>query len=121
MTTDKPKNLVVHAAGIVGRGFLLGLGFSFALGLAATVGWLVSNHRTASATEEEYGRGDVEKDISLSGVEEVKHDGVTANIGAATNQGKKVAQSVHIQANLFNPDKFFDHYSTYLMGALEPG
>jgi hypothetical protein len=122
LNTDNPKNLLLHAAGIVGRGFLLGLGFSLALGIAATIGWQVSNHRAAVQTEtmqEEL--GGIERDIALTGVEEVKHDGTTAVIGTATNHGKRAAHGIHIQANLFNHDKFVDQYSTYLTGAIEPG
>ena len=124
MTTDKSKTLLLHAAGIVGRGFLLGIGFSFALGIAATIGWKVSSHQTTEQTETmqaELGGKDLEKDIVLTGVEEVKHDGTTVIIGTATNHGKKAAHGIHIQANLFNHDKFVDQYSTYLTGAIEPG
>jgi hypothetical protein len=124
MTADKPKNLLLHAAGIVGRGFLLGLGFSFALGIAAIVGYQVSSHRTVEQTEAmqaELGGKDLEKGIAITGAEEVKHDGTTAIIGTAMNHGKKAAHGIHIQANLFNHDKFVDQYSTYLTGAIEPG
>jgi len=124
MTTDKPKNPILHAAGIVGRGFLLGAGFLIALGIAAIIGWKVSSHRVAEQTEtmqEELGGKDLEKDIAITGVEEVKHDGTTVIIGTATNHGKKAAHGIHIQANLFNHDKFVDQYSIYLTGAIEPG
>jgi hypothetical protein len=47
MTTDMPRNPLLHAAGIVGRGFLLGVGFSFALGIAVVIGSRVSSHRAA--------------------------------------------------------------------------
>jgi hypothetical protein len=67
------------------------------------------------------GGKDLERDIALTGVEEVNHDGTTAIIGTATNHGKKAARGIHIQANLFNHDKFVDKYSTYLTGAIEPG
>jgi hypothetical protein len=122
--SDKPRNLLLHAASIVGRRFLLGFGFSFALGIAATIGWQVSNHRAAVQTEtmqEEFGGKDLEKDIAITGAEEVKRDGTPAIIGTATNHGKKAAHGIHIQANLFNHDKFVDQYSTYLTGAIEPG
>jgi hypothetical protein len=35
--TDKPKNLLLDAVGIVGRGFLLGVAFSIALGAAVLI------------------------------------------------------------------------------------
>jgi hypothetical protein len=124
MTTDRPQNPLLHAAGIVGRGFLLGVGFSIALGFAVFIGQHVSSHLMAERTETaqaELGGKDLEKDIALTGVEEVKHDGTTAIIGTATNHGKKAARGIHIQANLFNHDKFADKYSTYITGAIEPG
>ena len=61
------------------------------------------------------------KNIVLSAVDEEKHDGTTAIVGTATNNGKKSARGIHIQANLFNHGKFVDQYSTYLTGALAPG
>jgi hypothetical protein len=124
MTTDKPRNPLLHAAGIIGRGFLLGVGFSIALGMAVIVGQQVSSHRAVEkmdVMQEDLGEKDSQKDIEIAGAEEVKHDGVTAIIGTATNHGKKAARSIHIQANFFNHDKFVDQYSTYLSGALEPG
>ena len=121
MTTDKPKNLLFHAAGLVGRGFLLGVGFSFALGIAVLFGRQVSSHQTAVQTETMQEEPDLEKNIALTDVSEVKHDGTTAIIGTATNHGKKAAHGIHIQANLFNHDKFVDQYSTYLTGAIAPG
>ena len=124
MTTDKPKNPLLHAAGIVGRGFLLGLGFSVAVGIVVIVGRSVSVHQAVEQTEAvqtEFGEKDLGRDIALSGVEEVKHDGTTSIIGTATNHGKKPAHGIHIQANLFNHDKFVDKYSTYLTGAIQPG
>jgi len=120
MTSDMPRNPLLHAAGIVGRGFLLGVGFSFALGIAVIIGSRVSSHRAGEkmdAMQEDLGG----KDIALTGVEEVKHDGVTAIIGTATNHGSRAAHGIHIQANLFNHDKFVDQYSTYLTGAIGSG
>jgi hypothetical protein len=124
MNADKPANPVLHAARIVGRGFLLGLGFSIALGAFAVIGWQWSSHQAAVQTENFQATlegKNVEKDIALSGVEEVKRDGTTVIIGNATNHGKSAARGIHIQANLFNHDKFVDQYSTYLTGTIEPG
>jgi hypothetical protein len=124
MTTDAPRNPLLHAARIVGRGFLLGVGFSFALGIAVIIGSQMSSHRAIQkmdVMQEDVGGRDFEKSIALTGVEEVKHDGVTAIIGTATNQGTKAARGIHIQANLFNHDKFVDQYSTYLTGAIGAG
>jgi hypothetical protein len=124
MTEGKPKNPLLHAAGIVGRGFLLGVGFSISLGIAVLAGQQVSSHRAIQKMEvmqEDLGETESQKDIEITGAEEVKHDGVTAIIGTATNHGKKAARSIHIQANLFNHDKFVDQYSAYLTGAIQPG
>jgi hypothetical protein len=124
VTEGKPKNPLLHAAGIVGRGFLLGVGFSVALGVALLIGRQVSSHQVAEQSETmqaELSGEELQKDIAISGAEEVKHDGVTAIIGTATNHGKKAAHGIHIQANLFNHDKFVDQYSTYLTGAIQPG
>ena len=88
------------------------------------VGQQVSSHQVAEKTETmqaELGGKDLEKDIAITGTEEVKHDGTTTIIGTATNHGKKAAHGIHIQANLFNHGKFVDQYSTYLTGAIEPG
>jgi hypothetical protein len=124
VTTDKPKNPLLHAAGIVGRGFLLGLGFSIALGAVFVVGQKWSSHRAAEQSENfevTASERNVEKDIALTGVEEVTHDGTTVIIGTATNHGKTGARGIDIQANLFNHGKFVDQYSTYLKGTIEPG
>jgi hypothetical protein len=120
MTTDKPQNPLLHAVGIVGRGFLLGVGFSIALGIAVFIGQQVSSHQMAERTETTQA-ADLKSDIALTDVSEMKHDGTTAIIGTATNHSKKAARGIHIQANLFNHDKFVDQYSTYLTGAIEPG
>jgi hypothetical protein len=124
MTIDKPKNLLLHAAGIVGRGFLLGLGFSIALGAVFIVGRQVSSRQMPQQSEtvqEDLGGKELEKLIELTGVEEVTHDGTTVIIGTATNHGKTGARGIDIQANLFNHGKFVDQYSTYLKGTIEPG
>ena len=47
MTDGKPKNPLLHAAGIVGRGFLLGVGFSTAVGIAVFIGQQASSHQIA--------------------------------------------------------------------------
>ena len=124
MSTEKQDGPIVRAGRIAGRGFLLGVGFSVALGTAYYVMWHWTMHRMTEQTESIgstlYGH-DLAKDIVLSGVEEIKHDGTTAIVGTATNSGKKPARGIHIQANLFNHGKFVDQYSTYLTGALEAG
>jgi hypothetical protein len=111
----------INAARTIGRGFLLGLGFGAALGCA----YYVAYQLTVKNVKEEVGLGDSDsqanKAIVLSDVEEQKHDGATAIIGKATNSGKKPVHGVHIQANLFNHEKFVDQYSTYITGALAPG
>jgi hypothetical protein len=117
-------NPVLHAARIVGRGFLLGVGFSIAFGIFALAAERWSAHQAIAQAEifqESLPARNSVKDIALSNVEEVKHDGATVIIGTATNNGKKAARGINIQANLFNHDKFVDKYSTYLTGAIDPG
>jgi hypothetical protein len=124
MSTEKPDGPVLQAGLLVGRGFLLGVGFSVALGAAYYAMWHWTMHSVGKQTEKTTSTLDgheVVQDIVLSSVEEVKHDGVTAILGTATNNGKKPAHGVHIQANLFNHGKFVDQYSTYLTGALDAG
>jgi hypothetical protein len=112
---------ISNAARIIGRGFLLGLGFGAALGCVYYVAYQFS----VKNVKEEVGLGDSDSQanqaIVLSDVEEQKHDGVTAIIGKATNSGKKAVHGIHIQANLFNHEKFVDQYSTYITGTLTPG
>jgi hypothetical protein len=78
------------------------------------VGQQVSRHQVVEQSEfmqAEVGEKDLEKNIAITGVEEVEHDGMTAIIGTATNNGKNAARGIHIQANLFNHDKFVDQYN----------
>jgi hypothetical protein len=124
MNSAKPNGRILNAARTVARGFLLGVGFSIALGFAYYLAW----HWTMNTVSAQIAGGDtgisgqdLARDIVLSGVDEEKHDGTTAIVGTATNKGKKPAHGVHIQANLFNHGKFVDQYSTYLTGALAPG
>jgi hypothetical protein len=116
-----------NSAYTVARGFLLGVGFSIALGLAGFIMTQWTMHRTqATISDERYvhNAGTAEfspKDIVLSDIEEQKHEGLTWIVGSARNSGKRPASSVEIQANLFNHSKFVDQYSTYLPGKLNPG
>ncbi len=104
------------------RGFLLGLGFGIALAGVWFVAWTIFMHQAnaqvaAMGSETNYSS----KDVVLSGIEEQKHDGLTAIIGTATNKGAVPARSVDIQAELFDHGNFVDQYSTYLSGVLAPG
>jgi hypothetical protein len=121
LNTPRLDNWLLNAGRTIGRGFLLGLGFGAALGCA----YYVAYQLTVRNVKEDVGLGDseaqVNSEIVLSDVEEQKHDGITAIIGKATNSGKKPVHGVHIQANLFNHEKFVDQYSTYITGALAPG
>jgi hypothetical protein len=119
--SPKPTGWLLNAARLLGRGFLLGIGFGAALGLV----YYAAYHWTMKNVQEETGLGEssqsAAKNIALSDVDEQKHDGTTAIIGKATNSGKREVHGVHIQANLFNHGKFVDQYSTYLTGPLAPG
>jgi hypothetical protein len=117
-------NPVLDATKIVGRGFLLGAGFSIAFGIFALAAERWSSHKAmeqAESFQESLAARNLAKDIALTDVEEVKRDGATVIIGSTTNNGKKSVRGFHIQANLFNHDKFVDQYSTYITGTLEPG
>ena len=61
------------------------------------------------------------KDFALSDVEELKHDGHTSIIGSVKNAGKSNVQSLTIEANLFDHEKFVDQYATYISGSIAPG
>ena len=106
------------------RGFLLGIGFCVAAGLVYYVSWQVYFAKAQEETLAKIGAGSEGPDLKalvLSGVEEQKHDGVTAIIGTAKNTGQTPIRSAKLQANLFNHGKFVDQYSTYLSGTLGPG
>ena len=106
------------------RGFLLGVGFSIAAGIAYFIAFQIamsSMKETTSAYDVAASGGAAAKDLVLSGVEEQKHDNVTSIIGSVKNTGTKPARNVHLKANLFDHGKFVDEYSTYLSGSLAPG
>jgi hypothetical protein len=119
-TPDSNSSAIRNSLRTVVRGFLLGLGFSIALGGVYVVAmqWTMSRTRTEMADFS----GDVStKDVLLSDVEEQKHDGSTWIIGAAKNTGKRPVRNVEVQANLFLHGKFVDQYSTSISGKIEPG
>jgi hypothetical protein len=104
------------------RGFLLGVGFCTALAATYFVVWQVKMNQTHAAIAEMGDAGQAAaRDITVSNVEELKHDGLTSIIGSAKNTGKSPARSVQIQADLFNHGKFVDQYSTYISGTIGPG
>ena len=118
------SNPVLDAAKIVGRGFLLGVGFSVAFSIFAFAAERWSNQRAqdqADSYQESLAKRSPVKDIALSNVEEVKRDGADLILGTVTNNGKKAVRNFHIQANLFNHDKFVDQYSTFITGGIDPG
>ena len=117
---NSPKDWLLNAVRLIGRGFLLGIGFGAAIGLIelGVTRWMAHNAKEAAGVGE---TESVAKAVVLSDIDEQKHDGTTAIIGKATNSGKKAVHGVHIQANLVNHGKFADQYSTYLTGPLAPG
>jgi len=129
VNTPDGGSWIRNSARTVARGFLLGVGFSIALGVAGFIMSQWTLYRTQATIN--YDRGYVHtadipaefsaKDIALSDIEEQKHEGLTWITGSARNSGKRPASSVEIQANLFNHGKFVDQYSTYLPGKLNPG
>jgi hypothetical protein len=106
----------------VARGFLLGVGFCIALAGTYFIVWQVTMNKTQAAMAEIRDPGQVAaKDIAVSNVEELKHDGVTSIIGSVKNSGKTPARGITIQADFFEHGKFVDQYSTYISGNLAPG
>jgi hypothetical protein len=106
----------------IARGFLLGVGFSMALGCATFVAWQISMSRNRAMISDPMSGTEVAAtEIVLSDVEELKHDGMTSIIGSVKNTAKTPVHGVQIQANLFNHGKFVDQYSTYISGKLGPG
>jgi hypothetical protein len=91
---NSPKDWLLNAARLIGRGFVLGIGFGAAIGLIE----LAVNHWTAVTAKEAAGYDKAErsvaKDIVLSDIDEQKHDGATAIIGNATNSSKKTVHGV---------------------------
>jgi hypothetical protein len=83
------------------------VGFSIAFGIFALAAnrWFTRRAAEQAENAEDMlaARSPI-KDIGLSTVEEVKHDGAMVIVGTATNNGKKGARGIHIQANLFNHD-----------------
>jgi hypothetical protein len=51
LITEKPKNLLLQAARIVGRGFLLGVGLSISLVILVLIAQGVSSHRMAEQAD----------------------------------------------------------------------
>lgn len=102
------------------KGFLLGVGFSIALGVTYVVAmqWTMDKTRAELADVS----GEVAaKDIALTDIEEQKHEGATWIIGTAKNVGKRTVRNLQVQANLFLRGKFVDQYSTYISGKINPG
>jgi hypothetical protein len=136
MTTTNDGGRIRGAFRTVGRGFLLGVGLGIAFACAYLVMLQVTISRTQAAYSEVLSRASASssdtvdisppteaaaKEIVLSDVEELRHDGITAIIGSAKNTGKKPARGVQVQADLFDHGKFVDQYSTYISGRIGPG
>ena len=110
----------------IGRGFLLGLGFSLALGGSYVLIWqsvISESEKQMDRAMSMMAHSDKEaiKGLSFSNVAELKHDGVTSIVGSVRNSGNKPVVGVSIQAQMFNKGKFVDKYSTSLSGPLAPG
>lgn len=115
--------MILNALKIIGRGFLLGVGFGIAMGGAYFGIWKLSESRASSDFESRMTKRheDAIKDLVLVDVEEQKHDGETAILGSVRNNGTETHDNVEVQANLFNHGKFVDQYSTYVRGKIDPG
>lgn len=114
--------MIANALKTIGRGFLLGLGFSIAVVVVYYFAWHV--YVTRAEKSMSFERTKIEasaKDLVLRDVEEQKHDGATSIIGSVQNVGSSPAREVRLEANLFNHGKFVDQYSTYISGTINPG
>ncbi|PZP38454.1 MAG: hypothetical protein DI585_07315 [Pseudomonas fluorescens] len=60
-------------------------------------------------------------DLSLSKIQKFQTGDQIYFTGEITNNGKKLARGISIEANLFLGDKFVDQYSTYVSGAIPAG
>ena len=115
--------MILNALKTIGRGFLLGVGFSIAMCGISGAAWILFDRQSSKDVEAAMGEMDREstKDIAVSEVEEQKHDGAVAILGSIKNNGPKPHSHVELKANLFNHGKFVDQYSTYVSGTIEPG
>jgi hypothetical protein len=120
VTTDS-DGAIRKAARAIARGFLLGVGFSIALAATYFIVWQWTMIKTQAVVGDIAGGKISAEDLTLSDVEEQKHDGVTVILGTVKNGGKAPARGVQIQADLFEHEKFVDQYSTYISGKIAPG
>lgn len=122
MTTDRGDSPIRNSALAIARGFLFGVGFSIAMAGTYFLVWQWTMTKTQAVVGEIPAGGETSaKDLTLSDVEEQKHDGATVILGTVKNDGKAPAHGVQIQADLFQHDKFVDQYSTYISGKIAPG
>jgi len=118
--------IVRNILATIGRGFLLGLGFSLAIGGSYVLIWqsvIAESEKQMDIVMSMASHADKEslKALTFSNVAELKHDGVTSIVGSVRNSGKDPVLGVTIQAQMFNKGKFVDKYSTSLSGSLAPG
>jgi hypothetical protein len=112
-----------NALATIGRGFLLGIGFSIAVIIAYQIFERYSfSHMTETMEAADAERRDSAlKDVSIAGVEERKGDGQAALIGSVKNAGAKPVRGVSVTAELFLGGKFVDECSDFLPGYLGAG
>jgi len=115
--------MILNGLKTIGRGFLLGLGFSIAMcGISGIMLLLFERQSSAdAAVSMRLVEQESAEDIAVSDVEEQKHDGATAIVGSIKNNGTRPYSHIELKANLFNHGKFVDQYSTYVSGTVKPG
>jgi len=121
VTIQNDGGLIRNSLRVVARGFLLGVGFSLASAGAYYLSWQWAMNRTQTAISDSASTSETNpKTLVLSNVEEEQHDGLSAIIGSIKNTGPTRANSVRIEADLFDHGKFVDQYSTYVSGGVDP-
>lgn len=118
--------LVRKVFAIVARGFLLGLGFSLAVGGSYMLIWqevIADGERQMDKLMSMQSQADKQQisALTFSELAEIEHDGATSIVGKVRNTGKDPVMAVDIQAQMFNKGRFVDKYSTRLSGTLAPG
>jgi hypothetical protein len=111
------------ALATIGRGFLLGAGFSVALAIA----YYFVERYTFAHTAENLEAADAQrrdaalKGVSIAGVEERKVDSDVSFIGSVKNAGSAPVRGINLVAELFRGGKFVDECSEYMPGYLPSG
>jgi len=113
------NGILIRSLRTIWHGFLLGVGFSIALGIASVVIGALIQHQVREITNTvsdspSEAQEDKIKDLQLIDVEEKKEGTRDYIIGAVKNNGSKQMSAISIQVDMFKAGKFVDQYSTYV-------